>query len=541
MHRLSSFLLRIAGGLSLVVLWAGCDAAITGTPFENQPPTTQLSVRDSSLVDNLAGADRLTSSVMVSWTGDDPDGYVQAYELRYYDEGSTPPDTWSLTSRNDTLILLPIPRGERVADVVFEVRAIDNEGLKDPTPARTVYPIQNSPPTLRLSRFELPPDTTFTIVSFAWDADDPEGEDNLAAIEVSFNDSTSYTRLPADTRFVTFVAAFDPNDPTETTTSASVRIGRGFQGTGIDVPGLRLDAENTFYVRAVDQTDTTSVFERHTWFVKKPKSDVLFVNDFRKITAPTVQAYHLSLLRDFLPEGTPINLWDVTQPYSTGNTGDLVRSDAMPPVADPTLRHTFGLFRYIYWVSSNTTNSTADNNLPYAAAVMDLFFENGGKLIVHSPANIPSNPEENLGNPAILLMPLSDLMVFPDSIYQFFRLPRGRTVTPTGLLPGVSEPLPALQPLRLISDVIPYYTEGDANIPLYTAPFNAIRRADNRQVPWTGVSNIASISNDRRVVLVGFPLVDDRNGESLYTGADGNPDAPRQAVHLMLRSLGFPE
>jgi hypothetical protein len=71
-----------------------------------------------------------------------------------------------MTTRNDSLILLPIPRGERIADVVFEVRAIDNDGLKDPTPARTVFPIQNAPPMLRLSTFELPPDTTFSVISF---------------------------------------------------------------------------------------------------------------------------------------------------------------------------------------------------------------------------------------------------------------------------------------------------------------------------------------------------------------------------------------
>ncbi len=51
-----------------------------------------------------------------------------------------------MTLSSDTLILLPIERGSRTANVAFEVRAIDNEGIKDPTPARTVFPIQNSPP-----------------------------------------------------------------------------------------------------------------------------------------------------------------------------------------------------------------------------------------------------------------------------------------------------------------------------------------------------------------------------------------------------------
>lgn len=533
MRRSSLLLVAALGALGL----AACDTSITGSALDNEPPTTQLAVRDTSLVDNLLEGERLTSTVRVSWTGDDPDGYVAAYELRYHDDGAAP-GAWTRTTSVDTLIQLPIPRGERAADVVFEVRAIDNEGLTDPTPARTVFPIQNAPPRLRLSQFDLPPDTTYPVFTFAWSASDPEGDDNLAAVEVALNDSTDFVRLPADVRFATFVAR--DYAPGAATTEARVFTGRSSVNTGIDLPGLRLDANNTIYVRAVDQTDTTSVMERYTWHVKDPAGEVLYVNDYRKLTAPNVQRYHLGVLRRFLPAGTDVEVWDLSQPYSTGNTGDLVRSTALPPAADPTLRETLALFRYIYWVSSNTTNSTADNNLPFAAPVMDRFFEQGGKLIVHSIPNLPSNPDENLGNPAILLLPLSDLITFPDSLYTFFRLPRSRELQPVQPVPGTGEALPALSPTRLVSDMLPYLTEGDDNIPLYTAPFNAIRREDNRQIPWEGPSTVASISRDRRVALFGFPVVDDRNGEALFIGADGDPDAAEQAIHAVLRSLGFP-
>ncbi|MEM9663798.1 MAG: hypothetical protein AAF970_02625 [Bacteroidota bacterium] len=516
----------------------GCDTDFAGDLAENQPPTTQLSVRDTSLVDNLPETERLTSTVAVSWTGDDPDGFIQAFELRFYDDSAAPiDDVWTSTTRNDTLILLPIPRGERVANVVVEVRAVDNEGLRDPTPARTVFPIQNTPPTLRLNQFELPPDTTFSIFSFEWNAEDPEGDENLAAIEVSLNDSTSFVRLPPDIDFATFVS----NDDESAETDVTVFSGRGFLNTGVQVPGLRLDAENTLYVRAVDQTDTTSTFEQYSWFVKRQTSDVLFVNDFRKITAPTIQSFHLGLLRDYLPTGTPIDLLDVTQPFSTGNTGDLVRSDALPRAVDPVMRQTFARYRYIYWISSNTTNSIADNNLPFVAPVLDLFFENGGKMMVHSVARRPSNEDENLGNPAILLLPISDLVIFPDTVFNFFRLPRSRTLEPQDPLPGVGEALPSLHPTRLISDVLPFFTEGESNVPLYQTQFNAILREGNRQVPWDGISTIASISNDRRVALWGFPLVSETTGDLLYTGVDGDPDASREAVRMILRSLGFPE
>jgi len=530
----------LPGLIALIVLLGGCDAGFTGEPLPNQPPETYLSVRDSSLVDNLSDEERLVSTVYVSWTGDDPDGYVAAYEFRYYDAATGPADVfWTRTIRNDSLVLLPIPPGSATANVVFEVRAIDNEGLADPTPARTVFPIRNSPPEIRLVSFELPPDTTFPIFSFSWQAEDPDGAVNLARIEVSFNDSTRFVALPPDVDFVTFVANFDRDDPTQTEVTAHVYTGRAFRSTTIEVPGLRLDAENTFYVRAVDQADTSSALARHTWFVKKPRSRVLLVNDYRKATGSVVMAYHRAILRDFLPPGIPIDEWDISRPYVTGSAGNTPRSDALPPVPDPTLRQTLALWDYIYWVSTATVNSVVGNNLPYAAAVMDLFFERGGRILVHSPVTQPRDPEANLGNPAILMLPLSDLLVLPDSVRRL-ELATGAALTPVNAPPGVVEALPALQSNRFFINELPYFAEGATIIPLYEADYQYLSRSGRRGA-WPYPRTVASISADARVALFGLPLVNELSGEPELVGADGDPEAGRRAVMFLLRSLGFPE
>ena len=60
--------LAVLLGVGVLAAGAGCDADISGTALDNQPPETALSVRDYSLVDNLAGADRLSSTVFVSWS-----------------------------------------------------------------------------------------------------------------------------------------------------------------------------------------------------------------------------------------------------------------------------------------------------------------------------------------------------------------------------------------------------------------------------------------------------------------------------------------
>ena len=520
---------------------AACDSGITGSALENQPPSTALSVRDTSLVDNLEDSERLTSTVSVSWSGTDPDGFVEKFEFRYYNTAQSfgPEEGWIETTRNDTLILLPIERGERTANVTFEVRAIDNEGLKDPNPARTVFPIENSPPTLRLSSFDLPPDTTFPIATFSWTADDPEGEANLDRIEISLNDSTSFVSLDPATDFVTLVADFNRDDPSGSVVDAEIFTGRSFQRTNQAIPGLRLDDENTLYVRSVDLTDTTSTLQRFTWHVRKPEGRILFINDYRRASWPVVQEFHMSLLRDYLPAGEEIDVWNISEPFTTGSSGNRVRSDLLPPHADPTLRQTLAMWDYIYWISASATAGVAGNNLPFAAQVMDLFFDQGGKLMVHTPMIPPDDPAENLGNPALLLLPASEAIVLPDTVRRL-QLPIGAALEPVEDLPGVDEPLPELVSDRFFISELPYRSEGENIITLYEAAYE-YRSQSGALGMWLDPRTVASITADRRVGLFALPLVNEQNGEPAIVGPNGDPEEARRAMMLILESLGFPQ
>ncbi|GAB5519010.1 MAG: hypothetical protein RhofKO_12610 [Rhodothermales bacterium] len=524
----------------MLLALTSCDADIAGEAFENQPPETELSVRDNSLVDNLDGQEPLASTVAASWSGTDGDGYVVAFEVRAYGDDTTPADSegWNRTTRQDSLILLPIPRGQRTANVVLEVRAIDNGGLTDPEPARTIFPIQNAPPTARFSTFSLPPDTTFSVASFGLEADDPEGIENLDRLEIALNDSVNFTALPADLDFVTLSGVVDRSNPGQTETSAEVFAGRAFQDLNISVPGLLLDAENTLYLRAVDVTDTTSALVRHTWYVKKPKSRVLYVNDYRKNTTPRITAYHLDLLYDYL--GTnEVDLWDLSLPYGTGSAGNTPRSPALPADAEPILSQTFALYEYIYWVSTNTTSNQISNNLPFAAKSMDLFFEQGGKLMVHSPISVPESAEDNLGNPAVLLMPLTEIVSFPDSLRPSLRLPANTTIELDEAAPG-GVTLPALKAETIIINTLPYSTSGANTISLYRADYQYRTRQGDRG-DWFGASTVASISADQRVGLFALPLINEQNGNPLLVGEDDDATAAREAVQTMLELLGFPK
>ncbi len=519
----------------------GCDSSISGTAFDNQPPDTQLSVQDESLLDNLDDENRLTSTVQVSWSGDDPDGFVQGYEVRFFDRGESGEGVaWTYTLRTDSLFLLPIRPGQKISDVVFEARSIDNDGAADPTPASTIFPVQNSPPQIKFSQFDLPPDTTFNVISFGWVASDPDGNNNLSRVDISFNDSTNFVSLPSDIDFATFVAeTAPPGSPTEVETR--VYLGRGFASSSIRVPGLKLNATNVVYMRSVDQTDTTSTRIEFSWFVKAKTAEVLYVNDYRRSTHSQITGFHLSLLKEFLPINTPVDTWNITIPFVTGSTGNTPRSTLLPPYAEPTLRQFFAGYKYIYWVTSNSTDRIDGNNLPFASVVLDLFFANGGKLMVHTPIGIPPDPDQILDNAAAVMLPLTTMIAFPDSLRPSLRMTTGARITANGrTLPSTSQPLPELISKAFLTNTLPYVTTGSNILPLYTVDYTYVTRAGG-QGPWTGSSVVASMSADQRIGLFTLPMINDQNSAPILGGANGSTDAPSLALKLMLESLGFPK
>lgn len=198
-------------------------------------------------------------------------------------------------------------------------------------------------------------------------------------------------------------------------------------------------------------------------------------------------------------------------------------------------------YDYIYWVASATVDQITANNLPFVATIMEPFFENGGKMMVHSPIQLPTDPEEIATNAATLLLPLNALTTFPDSLRQTLRLLSDAPVPTDQPLPGSSTALPELRMNAFVINTLPYVASSAATIPLYSAEFQYVTRVGNRRGIWPGPSTIASISDDRRVALFSIPLVNEANGSPMIVGADGNPEAARDAVKQILTNLGFPQ
>lgn len=169
---------RPALRLSVLSLSLGLVLACEpGVPVENQLPETRMSV---DRID-LSGPDRLNSVVKLAWFGSDADGYVVAYELRV---GEGP---WVRTTQTDSTLVLGIPAGQDTADIAVEVRAIDHEGGIDPSPARLVVPIKNTPPSAEFTTSSFPDVPVWNAVTFQWFAEDPDGAGSITDVELRVN------------------------------------------------------------------------------------------------------------------------------------------------------------------------------------------------------------------------------------------------------------------------------------------------------------------------------------------------------------------
>jgi len=148
----------------------------------NKAPETYFSLEEI----NLSGENRLNSIVRLTWYGTDPDGYVRGYEL------SLDGQNWSPTNIQDSTFRFSIDAGSDTTDILIFVRAIDNEGLRDPSPDQLNIPIKNTPPVASFDDNLVIPDTANLVATTEWNATDIDGDESITQVLISLNGSTWY-------------------------------------------------------------------------------------------------------------------------------------------------------------------------------------------------------------------------------------------------------------------------------------------------------------------------------------------------------------
>ena len=246
--------------LVLLLFVASCKE---GEPLPNSAPETKLSIESI----NLSGENRLNSTVKLSWFGTDIDGYVQYYEIRIGDKD------WVKTQTQDSVFLFDIEPNQDSTDVDFYVRAVDNEGHEDPTPAYLKIPLKNSTPEVTFDEASLPLDTTNLVITFRYMASDPDGDETLKKGFIRANEG-EWAEIDLNQKLVSLL----PTSPTE------VGIGQANVYYGIEdesaltIDGFNNGGDNIIQLRVEDIANTSSSIDSTaSIFVRSQTSDLLVI------------------------------------------------------------------------------------------------------------------------------------------------------------------------------------------------------------------------------------------------------------------------
>ena len=228
-------------------------------------------------------------------------------------------------------------------------------------------PLLNQPPSLVFAQNPndpsvtmQQPETTFTAATFSWVGSDPDGDATIASYEMALNDTSDpngWFIVPANIKLVSLVVPRERSDTASAEVSAEVYAGvfsatRNSLGS---MPHFRLNALNTFYVRARDLAGDVSPVIRlpkagDRWFVKKPVGKLLIISDY--IAADSTAA--LQLYRTILPQVSGgsfanVEVLNIARGLNAQQKRENRFGTLVPPFINPAFIHTLHLFDVILW------------------------------------------------------------------------------------------------------------------------------------------------------------------------------------------------
>ncbi len=450
-----------------IILLSLTSFLITCKSGFDKEKTAQGDPETFMVVDTIfrTGDNRLTTRVDANWWGNAPGGFIVGYEISTDNQVS-----WHFTTTQDSSFLLNIPPGRDSADVVVYVRAIDNLGRKDASPASTLFPIKNSKPKVSFI-FSQPlggiasqnPVLVFPVVKYNIEGIDPDGQQDLEAFELYINDTNAIPFiLPANANAFTVIA----EDPKGNGGPSKVYINNNTTALSGKVNGLLHNASNIFYLRAVDKAQSKSGFMgAPSIWVKKVSADVLVVNAYSS-SKIAVQNFYTNRLKN-----NGIVLFDTLQATEIINSNyTQLQSDFL------TQSRTFSLFKKMVWFADDASFSFS-----LGQRTTGTFFDNGGSLFMSVAINSSFDPLSNF----LDWTPMRQLVNPPSG--SIFRADINGLVLPVG------QGWPTLKSTSIIPSARPF------EIPLSTAQViydsiyaGGIIESKSGQPPiaWKGISTV---------------------------------------------------
>ena len=540
--------------LSLLLGESGCVRHFADAPIPNVPPNTYFWIFPQSTL--ATGISRQ----QLHWWGEDKDGYVGGY-LMAFAPGLTSipsPDTltYGYTTVTDSTVQFPL----RTSNAVFlvAIRAIDNTfGTNLPrgasirlTPqpywdvngngtfdggdvalpelgpamdqkgATQRFPIKNSPPAITYVRDPsnpaqniLPPDTTFTVISFVWQGSDPDGDETIASYRVALNDTSgsgNWLTLPPTATMISLMVPRSRSDGAGTTVTADVYGGiyPSLRTLG-QVTGLRLNGPNRLFVQARDVAgDLSPVMSQpsasKTWFVKKPASRLLVISDYQKDDSLEVKRFYRERFREFAGgQLADYDELDIRTGSPAGKAGVLVPSLS---VLNPMFVYTLRLYDFVFWYTDQYPSLTV--------AQFSLFHYSttGGKVLYTTEFASANDPGGALRDFAPLDSISSVTLPGPSATpwAGTTRVPKNYQIVPdssdgSSIYPVLNVDSISVtgSPRNLLSVFVrPLIKRADAG---YIYRLQVDTRASSLS-PYIGMPTVGVLRNDKHFVFVGFPL-----------------------------------
>lgn len=437
----------------IAICFSTCKENLTGDLKPNLAPETH------TIVDTIMrfGNDRFKTQISILWWGEDPDGFVTSYEY------STDKQNWFTTTKQDSLFLVNIPLGQDTFDFAFYVRAIDNQGKKDPTAAYIVFPVKNSPPSVQfeyaVGNPKRKPDMSFPLLKYSWKGSDPDGDENIAFYELYLNDTNNNPVL-IDAVFSSLILkAKGTSSPAD----CDVYQGNSLNLHEHPMEGLYLNDTNQLIIRAVDIVGEKSPYVySYKIYVRNPVSTTLLVNAYSTSIAAREIFYTQNL------DAIGVTSYDVTRLQE-------VNGDHFTELAPDNITQSmiFNLFETIIWFGKSI-----DFSMALAQRTSNEFFENDGKMFM--AVEISSSISEQAGY--LDFSPIDSLVGLPKGAIAF-RLEKGSDVNPL----QAGWPQLKTDPNKFIASARPFY-EDFTSVPLYDAVI--MKSTSSGSEIWTGKSTV---------------------------------------------------
>ena len=260
---------------------------------------------------------------------------------------------WSFTKEESGLFYVPIRTSFDVFG--FEVRAMDNDSLFDPTPSNVVFPVKNSPPSVSFRYLSNPQiadiqgDTAFTFSTrtFVWDADDQDGVETITNVLYALDETcdTCWIQLGAESSVTLNETELDP----------------GFHTFYLKVKDIA-GAESFI----VSFPDTLNEDEPNYWKVMPVVGNVLLVDDFPLDGYNNSQMWFRTVLESIVG-GDNYSVWEI---------GDEL------PFSSTDITANLNYFDHVIWNAAyNNTGAASDTYLDASSNILS-YVMGGGNLFL---------------------------------------------------------------------------------------------------------------------------------------------------------------